>query len=264
MCQFSRSLKAVGIISLFIICTKSVIAANAIHFDDYAHRLGAVEIVTLQIPKNVISRNDSIDLVEKEYIENTLEIYSAFFDYHLKFDEKDIIDISKIEFDVQESKDGNLFIFHDKNFERFFKKFSGVHKTGLIELDSPSIKRLRYPNGEIIPELSDILDLTIEYLRKIHTSSFKPKKNKIKFYVEIKRMNRSNDFGWMKLLKQLSEFEKQLSYESLNYLNITCYVYSKKVFNKYVVSWDRWKELNTKAGSNIKLEIGWRLYNIFY
>lgn len=261
MVFFKNSLS--GIVILLLIFYGKAVFAEDFVFDDYAHRLGVEDTKTLKIPNNVRSRLNNITIREKEYTENTLEVYNAFFNYHMKYDTDEFVDISKIEFDVQESKDGKLFIFHDKDFDRFFSNVEDKPDRGIIELDEGEILSLKYPGGESVLSFDRVLLETLNNLKKLKNNNFSPKQGKIEFIVEVKRM-KIGDNGWVKLLTKLDQFSNDLKNENINILDIKCYVYSAKVFNKHIGSYERWNNLNAQAGSKVELVVGERWYNFFY
>lgn len=74
--------------------------------------------------------------------ENTLKAFKKAIDLGADY----------IEFDVRESKDGEIVIIHDANV------FRTTHKFGFVkQMSLEKIKRLNAGNGEIIPTLEEIL-----------------------------------------------------------------------------------------------------------
>lgn len=89
------------------------------------------------------------------YPENTL----------LSFDKAMMAGATAIEFDVHQSKDGELIVIHDENIRKTFNGMGLVKDLTLAELKGFKCKNPRFENNELckIPTLDEILEIIKNY-----------------------------------------------------------------------------------------------------
>ncbi len=143
--------------------------------------------------------------VVKQYPENTVQGLSLFLSRY-----KNSSNFRYIEFDIQESADSSLFVFHDKYINRMVpvdkfgndgvlksKLRSGVQKIPLSELNSDVIQKLNLTNDSVkIPELDDIFPVLkdAEYRGKV--------------YVEVKYI--TTDEGREKFIRSILKYRDDI------------------------------------------------------